>query len=71
MESVAQLVESGKDGLLYRVTEHSADFSFKDDHKERAKGPPKYIFWTKLKKSHQDLSNKGSNFILSSLENGH
>ena len=37
--------------------------------------PRGWIFWTmifyNLKNSHQDLSNEGSNFILSSLEVGH
>ena len=37
--------------------------------------PQGCIFWTMifiiLKKSHQDLSNEGSNFILGSLEVGH
>ena len=37
--------------------------------------PRGWIFWTmifyNLKNSHQDLSNEGSNFFLSSLEVGH
>ena len=49
-------------------------------HWGREKGPPNYTpgvdffgpgYFIILKNSHQDLSNEGSNFILSSLEVGH
>ena len=65
-------------GLLYRWTEHSADF-FKMTTGGGKKAPqitPRGGFFEPrsfkiLKNSHQDLSNEGSNFILSSLEVGH
>ena len=53
-------------GLLNRWTEHVAE-----------KGPPNYTLRVDfldhdlLKKLHHDLSNEGSNFILSLLEVGH
>ena len=69
-------------GLLYRCrwTEHSADFFLKKlplgEGKRSPKLHPRGGFFgpwsfTILKNSHQDLSNEGSNFILSSLEVGH
>jgi hypothetical protein len=67
-------------GLLYRWTEHSADFVLKEWPLGEGKRPPKlhprggfFGPWsfTILKHSHQGLSNEGSNFILSSLEVGH
>ena len=53
--------------------------TLKKYHKGREKGTPDYTlgvdFWTKifynLKNSGYDLSNEGSNFILSLLEVGH
>ena len=59
-------------GLLYRWTEHSAVFFWKNDHWGREKGPPKlhpgggfFGPWsfTILKNSHQDSSNEGSTFF--------
>ena len=65
-----------RQGLLYRWTEHSAYFSFSDFNWGRENGPQNYtaevdILDHDLLQSHQDLSNEGSNFILSSLEVGH
>ena len=68
-------------GILYRWTEHLANFSFLDSNWGRESGPPNSTpggggffgpwFFIILKNSHQDLSKEGSNFILSSLEVGH
>ena len=65
---------SAGQGLLYRWTEHSADFFLKKIPLEEGSKAPKlhpgggsFII---LQNSHQDLYNEGSNFILSSLEVG-
>ena len=62
-------------GLLYRWTEHWADFFEEGKEKRHPKlhpGDGDFGSWSfiTLKNSHQDLSNEGSNFILSSLEVG-
>ena len=54
-----------RQGLLYRWTEH---FFEKLSTLDGFFGPWSFIT---LKNSHQDISNEGSNFILSSLEVGH
>ena len=74
------VVGSNRQGLLYRWTEHLADFLFLNFNWGREKGSANLHPWgvffgswsfVILKNSGQDLSNEGSNFILSSLEVGY
>jgi hypothetical protein len=71
-KNVRECLKTGeaRQGLLYRWTEHSADLFLKKLPLGEGGffGPGSFIT---LKNSHQDLSNEGSNFILSSLEVGH